>query len=230
MHEQSETIQKADGTWVNVYGQALPKAGQQLPDTSTYKTMDEAVAAAKLRSKSFNHQHTQPQGKKMAFENLPDILDKHLNMLNQQSGIDPVADLKRLTTTGPFKDANERHSVWGQRAATNFPDHFAAPIQVAQLDTTQMQRNIKTGAPTGSISQTSQLKESEADLNQLPTLKSTLPLVAPLKTGSNEPYISPVDKSAERAAQAKRFEEEDKARDAAARAAEKLRIKKLMGS
>jgi hypothetical protein len=31
VHEQSETVQLPDGRWVNVYGRAVPKAGQQLP-------------------------------------------------------------------------------------------------------------------------------------------------------------------------------------------------------
>lgn len=52
-HEQSETIQLDDGTWANVYGRKTPKAGQRLPDTPTYPTMDEAVSAAKERSRSY---------------------------------------------------------------------------------------------------------------------------------------------------------------------------------
>jgi len=50
MHEQSETIQNPAGQWVNVYGRNTPQAGQQLPGTPTYGTVDAAVAAAKLRS------------------------------------------------------------------------------------------------------------------------------------------------------------------------------------
>lgn len=50
MHEQSETIQTADGRWINVYGKATPRAGQQLPGTVPYATLDEAVRAAKTRS------------------------------------------------------------------------------------------------------------------------------------------------------------------------------------
>ena len=51
MHEQSETIQK-NGKWINVYGRKTPKAGQQLPGTIGYGTVEEAVAAASKRSKS----------------------------------------------------------------------------------------------------------------------------------------------------------------------------------
>jgi len=53
MHEQSETI-KRNGKWINVYGRALPKAGQQLPGSQTYASLEEAEAAAKARSKSFD--------------------------------------------------------------------------------------------------------------------------------------------------------------------------------
>lgn len=50
-HEQSETIQDPKtGEWYNVYGKALPKAGQQLPDSQRYKTRQEAEAAAIARS------------------------------------------------------------------------------------------------------------------------------------------------------------------------------------
>lgn len=37
-------------TWVNVYGKAKAKAGQRLPGTGTYPTVDAAVAGAGLRS------------------------------------------------------------------------------------------------------------------------------------------------------------------------------------
>ena len=52
MHEQSETIQDPNGKYLNVYGRALPKAGQQLPGTPSYNTLEDAVSAAKLRSES----------------------------------------------------------------------------------------------------------------------------------------------------------------------------------
>jgi len=60
-HEQSETIQNEKGEWVNVYGANLPKAGQQLPGTPTYNTMEEAVKAAIQRSKE--HGKRRPKGK-----------------------------------------------------------------------------------------------------------------------------------------------------------------------
>ena len=55
MHEQSETTQRSDGRWINVYGRFTPKAGQQLSalfgEKSNWATMEEADAAAKRRSK-----------------------------------------------------------------------------------------------------------------------------------------------------------------------------------
>lgn len=59
MHEQSETVQREDGSWINVYGRALPNAGQQLPNSGSYPTVEEAVEAAKQRSAA--HQHVQEQ-------------------------------------------------------------------------------------------------------------------------------------------------------------------------
>jgi len=53
-HEQSETIQRKDGKWVNVYGKKLKKAGKQLPGSGVYDTVESAVEAAKKRSRSFD--------------------------------------------------------------------------------------------------------------------------------------------------------------------------------
>lgn len=60
MHEQSETVQRPDGKWVNVYGANTPQAGQQLPDTPTFDTVDAAVNAAKQRSQDYGHDHPEP--------------------------------------------------------------------------------------------------------------------------------------------------------------------------
>ncbi len=49
-HEQSETIQLPDGSWVNVYGKNTPLAGQILPGTPKYPTLEAAVAGAVARS------------------------------------------------------------------------------------------------------------------------------------------------------------------------------------
>lgn len=58
-HEQSETIER-DGKFINVYGQGLPQAGEQLPGTSSFDTIDDAVTAAKSRSASFDAPHEHP--------------------------------------------------------------------------------------------------------------------------------------------------------------------------
>lgn len=55
-HEQSETIQTPDGQWINVYGHHTPQAGQPLPGSVPYKTMQEAVAAAQQRSQAAGSQ------------------------------------------------------------------------------------------------------------------------------------------------------------------------------
>jgi hypothetical protein len=47
-HEVSETVQRADGRWINVYGRGLPQAGQRLPGSGDYDTAEEAVEAAQL--------------------------------------------------------------------------------------------------------------------------------------------------------------------------------------
>lgn len=62
MHEQSETI-KRNGKWINVYGRSLSKAGQQLPGTSEYNTMEEAVKAAKERSENTDPKTLKPYPK-----------------------------------------------------------------------------------------------------------------------------------------------------------------------
>ena len=53
-HEQSETVRIYSGKWINVYGRNTKKAGQKLPDSDEYDSPEEAVAAAKKRSKSFD--------------------------------------------------------------------------------------------------------------------------------------------------------------------------------
>ena len=54
-HEQSETIQREDGKWINVYGKKTPNAGKQLPNSGEYSTVDEAVTEAKKRSEDFGN-------------------------------------------------------------------------------------------------------------------------------------------------------------------------------
>jgi hypothetical protein len=51
MHEQSETIQREDGKWINVYGRHTKQAGQQLPNSEIYDSLEDAEKAAKSRSK-----------------------------------------------------------------------------------------------------------------------------------------------------------------------------------
>ena len=60
-HEQSETVQNEKGEWINIYGKKTSKAGQQLPDTPTYPTVDEAVEAAKKRSEDYGKAHPEEE-------------------------------------------------------------------------------------------------------------------------------------------------------------------------
>ncbi len=71
MHEQSETIQRDDGKYVNVYGRNTPKAGQQLPKNETgvghkvYDNVQDAVREAVQRSNMsppHEHKSTTPAG------------------------------------------------------------------------------------------------------------------------------------------------------------------------
>lgn len=51
-HEQSETIQLPSGKWANVYGRKTRKAGQRLPDSQEFDTVEDAVKAARERSEA----------------------------------------------------------------------------------------------------------------------------------------------------------------------------------
>lgn len=69
-HEQSETIQREDGKWINVYGRKLPKAGQMLPGERPYDSREEAEEAARRRSKEFKPK-VKPDGKGGLLDGLP---------------------------------------------------------------------------------------------------------------------------------------------------------------
>lgn len=79
-HEQSETTQLPDGSWVNVYGRTTPNAGKKLPSTQNYATMDQAVAAAKQRSHAY-------KGVNMPYDNTqsipPEVLAAMLGLSEQ---------------------------------------------------------------------------------------------------------------------------------------------------
>jgi len=51
-HEQSETVQRPDGLWINVYGEKTKRAGEQLPGSGTHETVEAAVNSARLRSEA----------------------------------------------------------------------------------------------------------------------------------------------------------------------------------
>ena len=60
-HEESET-EYDDKTkkYKNVYGRRQKKAGEQLPGTPQYDTLQEAIEAAEARSRSFDGMEKNP--------------------------------------------------------------------------------------------------------------------------------------------------------------------------
>jgi len=186
-HEVSETI-KRNGKWINVYGRDLPKAGQQLPGSQTYDTLEDAELSAQERSDYHAKYGNDPQiqlkkyrgtdpkleaqhiinnrlrsnlqklkklsaiksgeadsgintmplasldelpptrgkyfGRRISkddsmLEQFPDILDRHLHMMRQQTGVNLEEDLANMLQSGAFKDASDRHSIWSKRAEAN---------------------------------------------------------------------------------------------------------------
>ena len=66
-HEESETIQRPDGSWINIYGRKTPQAGQPLPkkyefERDSYSSVEEAVDAAKRRSEEEGRHEPVPDG------------------------------------------------------------------------------------------------------------------------------------------------------------------------
>ena len=53
-HEQSETIQRKDGKWINIYGRKTKRAGHKLPASGVYDTVKDAEAAAVHRSRMYD--------------------------------------------------------------------------------------------------------------------------------------------------------------------------------
>jgi hypothetical protein len=87
-HEQSETIQRPDGKWINVYGMGLPLAGQQLPGSGEFDNVNDAVSSAIARSKSFDHTHKDdmPGSHKDTSLALPFLNDPAYTPLDQIGG------------------------------------------------------------------------------------------------------------------------------------------------
>lgn len=64
MHEESETIQRKDGRWINIYGPGKHRTGQ-LPASGDYSTVEEASQAAAERSKLHAEPDSLIQGPKL---------------------------------------------------------------------------------------------------------------------------------------------------------------------
>lgn len=66
-HEQSESVQNPFGKWINVFGRKTKKAGEPLPkiyefEQDEYDTVEQAVKAAKERSRLEQESHDFPEG------------------------------------------------------------------------------------------------------------------------------------------------------------------------
>ena len=137
------------------------------------------------------------------FDELPNILDKHLQMLNQQAGFNMNEHRARIHNSGPFADAKKRQSIWNPQP-------------------TQLVAGLPTGVGGGNVSALEQLKALET-----PGQPGQHVIPPQIQRTPTEPYtlVPAVDESS----RAKMLEDQDKARAAKERAAEKARIRKLMG-
>ena len=111
MHEQSETIQRPDGRWINVYGRSLDKRGKQLPGTQDYGSVEEAVSAAKARSKA----HVETASAPAPDLPLQGALSPWMQMTQplrqgHEALIGALSDLKQGTMHGPREGSAQ---AWG---------------------------------------------------------------------------------------------------------------------
>lgn len=134
-HEQSETIQRSDGKWINVYGQALPKAGQQLPGTPTYDTVDDAVSAAKARSASFDESHSDESVNTPEVTVRPDPNDPNRGVT------DPLTRRTEMVGDGPAFDVTTAMQEMQRRAD-------AGELSQQELTRFNAIKQAQTPAPT----------------------------------------------------------------------------------
>jgi hypothetical protein len=120
MHEQSETVQRSDGRWINVYGKALPQAGQPLPNSSDYGTVEEAVTAAKARSESFGKDQAMAELERRAQAGqLNPRAQEALAELKRRKGIETAPAPAPAPTDGPPQQVDSMLRPLGV-AATGF--------------------------------------------------------------------------------------------------------------
>lgn len=112
MNEQSETIQRPDGRWINVYGRSLPKRGQQLPGTEHYGSVEEAVAAAKARSKGHVETASPPAPGLEQVQGALSPWNQMTQPLRQghEALTGALSDLKQSTMPGPREGSAQ---AWG---------------------------------------------------------------------------------------------------------------------
>ena len=167
MHEQSETIQRPDGRWINVYGRSLDKRGKQLPGTQDYGSVEEAVSAAKARSKA----HVETASAPAPDLPLQGALSPWMQMTQplrqgHEALIGALSDLKQGTMPGPREGSAQ---AWG---ALGGPD---TQLQALQANAAADIRN-----PSRAYRQREMLKLVQQD-----------PVVAFLRGASFDPTAIP---------------------------------------
>jgi hypothetical protein len=93
-HEQSETI-KRNGKWINVFGKKTKRAGDKLPGSGTFKTVDAASKAAGRRSAAFDRKGTPGKPNPKIMKHLKDPHKRKRPVSNRKPVIKGPAGRKR---------------------------------------------------------------------------------------------------------------------------------------
>lgn len=117
-HEQSETIQQDDGRWINVYGKGTKFAGQQLPNTISYNTQEEAVKSAEKRSKNSGLRFgIQPSRPTSLPKRVLDPDDDEVDMSERYSFMQKLnASMQIINPLSKNIGASQADTLWGQLA------------------------------------------------------------------------------------------------------------------
>jgi hypothetical protein len=118
-HEQSETIQDDSGQWINVYGKETPQAGQRLPGTSGYPTVEAAVAAARARSDAHGRGHMDETEKNLigSVYDIPGAMWRRM----APAGASIMEIIDQLLKAGP-KALADRHAPAEAQTPRGAPD------------------------------------------------------------------------------------------------------------
>lgn len=121
-HEQSETIER-DGKYINVYGAKTPKAGQQLPGTPVYDTLDSAVSAAKQRSEDYGRAHSH-------MDNSLDSYARARQRANELAPVEEVVGPQVADEIGTMREQEAAVNAATGRPSRSVWDYVTAPVQV----------------------------------------------------------------------------------------------------